>query len=47
MHLADVLKTRVEIVNYSDIVEDGRADEFEDLLDDFQKGRSGRGSDQG
>jgi len=47
MHLAEVLKTRVEIVNYSDIVEDGRADEFEDLLDDFQKGRSGRGSDQG
>jgi hypothetical protein len=47
MHLADVLKTKVEIVNYSDIVEDGRADEFEDLLDDFQKGRSGRGSDQG
>jgi len=47
MHLADVLRTRVEIVNYSDIVEDGRADEFEDLLDDFQKGRPGGGSGQG
>ncbi len=47
MHLAEVLKTRVEIVNYNDIVGDGRVDEFEDLLDDLQKGRPGRGPDQG
>jgi len=47
MHLADVLETKVEIANYNDIVEDGRPEGFEDLLDDFQKGRPGRGSDQG
>ncbi|MCX5833169.1 MAG: DUF503 domain-containing protein [Deltaproteobacteria bacterium] len=47
MHLADVIKTKVEITNYSDIVEDIEADDFEDLLNDFQEGRSGRGSDQG
>ncbi len=47
MHLADVLKTKVEITNYSDIVEDGRPERFEDLFNDIQKGRSGRGPDQG
>lgn len=47
MHLADVLKTKVEITNYSDIVEDGQPERFEDLFDDIQEGRSGRGPDQG
>ena len=44
--LAEVRRTKVEITNYSDLIEDGPGEVDEVLLDDFQKSRPGGGSAQ-